>query len=393
MTYYAQVVDFEAKGEDGTSTFVPLIGDDAGDGHGSSLARWVQLSGGSVKVPAGGSADMPFTVIVPENAEPGGHYAAILVGTQPGNATTTGAQVKVSSFVSSLLFVRIKGDVIESGRIREFVTENSLYEAPEVDFSLRFENTGTTHLKPVGEIVIYNMWGKERGRVALNQESGNFGNVLPSSVRRFDFTWKGEAELFDIGPYSAIVTVSYGEEAKHSASAKTYFWVVPVVPVVLSLLGILAFIALVTWLIRRYIRRALELERLRSGVPALVPEIASSASAMPAPAPAQSATLAALLEPIREGVIDLRSAARGVPAPVPQGSMAAAVPEQHRVSWLELAVKYRLFLLFLVAVVVGGYALSRYLDRALVSERQFQITDVTINEEPVPQMNKAGERK
>lgn len=384
VTYYAQVVDFEASGEEGTSSFRPVV-EDAQDptAQGSSLAQWVTLQASSVTVPAGRSGELPFSIIVPENAEPGGHYAAILVGTQPAGATSTGAQVKVSSYVSSLLFVRIKGDVVENGRIRELIAGRSLYEVPEVDFLLRFENTGTTHLKPVGDIVIYNMWGKERGTVVLNQGNGNFGNVLPGSVRRFQFTWKGEADLFDIGLHSAVATLVYGDEAKRTVSATTYFWVVPIVPVSIAVTSLFAFIVLVAWLIRRYIRRALVLERMRHGIEVPVrnePSVTAPSVASLAPIPTPTLTL--LMEPIREGVIDLRSAARGTSVPaVPASTDAPASTPV--VSWHGLVAKYRLFILFIAALIVGGYAGMRYFDRALVPERQFQITDVTIQEEPV----------
>ena len=106
--------------------------------------------------------------------------------------------MKISSFVSSLLFVNIKGDVVESGRIREFSTSQSLYQTPNVDFSVRFENTGNTHVHPQGEVTIYNMWGKERGQVMINNQDDDFGNVLPQSIRRFQFSWSGEQSLFDM---------------------------------------------------------------------------------------------------------------------------------------------------------------------------------------------------
>ena len=268
VTYYSQAVDFAPKGEDGTSTFIPII-EELNDPlkQAYSLASWLEISAAPVMVPAGGSGQIPFTVHVPMNAEPGGHYGAILVGTQPAGALkASGPLVKVSSYVSSLLFVRIKGDVSESGRIREFTAGKIFYQTPRVDLGLRFENIGNTHLRPEGDITIYNMWGKERGKILINQENGNFGNVLPRSIRKFDFSWEGESGLFEVGPYSAVVTINYGEDGKKNVSAKTYFWVVPIIPLAIGVGTLLLTALLAMWLIRRYIHRTLSHERIYASV-------------------------------------------------------------------------------------------------------------------------------
>ncbi len=382
VTYYTQLVDMEADGEEGQSKFTPLVDEVRDPSHQTfSLASWIEISGDPVVVPAGRSASIPFTVRVPDNAEPGGHYGAILVGTQPGSVDGSGATVKVSSFVSSLLFVRIKGDVIESGRIREFTTPATLYQTPKANFVLRFENTGNAHLKPEGEITIYNMWGKERGRMEINQGSGNFGNVLPKSIRKFEFAWEGESNPFDIGYYSAVVTLGFGEDGKQNVSAKTYFWIVPIVPLSVGLGLVVLFILLMTWFIRRYIRRSLALESARFGISTSV-QVAHQV--VP--------TIETLVEPLREGVIDLRAVAGGRKQSMENVARAQTMSQEsiaasrevyvaRPLTLLQFIFKYRLFLLFVVVLVVGGVLAWRYFEKVLVPERHFEIRDVSIREE------------
>jgi hypothetical protein len=140
-----------------------------------------------------------------------------------------------------------------------------LYETTEATFNLRFENTGTVHVRPVGDIRIFNMWGKERGVIPVNQGTA-FGNVLPKSIRQYDFRWSGDFSPFDIGRYRAVVTLGYGSEVTRTTNAATYFWVVPVVPVALTLGGILFFILSSVYVIRRYIRNVLIIEQRRLGI-------------------------------------------------------------------------------------------------------------------------------
>lgn len=371
VTYAAQVVDFESQGESGQGTFVPLIESFANESQrGDSLGAWIEISKDPITIQSGDSAHVQFTVRVPENADPGGHYAAIMIGPS-GQDVQAGSHMKVSSFVTALLFVRIKGEIIESGRIREFTTGSTFYQRPEANFVLRFENTGNTHLRPQGSITLYNMWGKERGQVMINEKS-NFGNVLPRSVRRFEFAWTGEPSLLDIGRYSAIVTLGYGDEGKQNTSATTYFWVVPVVPASITI-GILLFVILtMTWLIRRYVRRALMLERIHRGITEH-PNVPDRT----VPEPAHVPTLRALVQPIKEGVVDLRSIRSGQSVP-----MALETPEY--VAPLTLGGffnKYKLFFLFLVTLIVLIVGIWLFFSSVLVPQRHFEIQDLSQRDE------------
>lgn len=270
VTYYATPVNFESTGERGTGNFRPVAEDFGAEHDEASLAHWIQISKEPLLIPAGQSKDVPFAIQVPTDAPPGGHYAAVLVGTQPPEASSDGSRIGVSSYVSTLFFLKLRGDVVEDGRIREFTTNASWYESPEATFVVRFENTGTVHVRPVGDIRIYNMWGKERGVIEINQGT-SFGNVLPKSVRRYEFLWTGEASPFDIGRYKAILTVGYGDAVKRNATATTYFWVVPVMPVATTVGTLIAFVLLTVFFIRRYIRRVLRVEQERLGVVAHEP--------------------------------------------------------------------------------------------------------------------------
>jgi hypothetical protein len=361
VSYRAHVVDFEQDGESGQSSFVPLVesfADEPRSAH--SLGSWIELSKEPFLVASGKSADVQFTVHVPENADPGGHYAAILIGPASDTDGEQGSFMRVSSLVTSLLFVKIKGEVVERGRIREFTSEKTLYQVPVADFGLRFENMGNTHLRPTGIITIYNMWGKKRGEVLINEKSG-FGNVLPRSIRKFEFSWEGERNPFEVGRYSAEVTLSYGDDEKQNTIARTYFWIVPIVPVVL-ILGTIAFIIIsIMWLVRRYIRRALELERLYHA--------RSSGSS---PLPSSFSTIQALVRPLREGVVDLRNA-RNHQSELQ--NINSTHPEGNAMNRSEFIRKYSLFFIFIGLVLCLCLIAWFFFATVLISERGYTISE------------------
>jgi hypothetical protein len=250
LTVYASIVNFEPEGEAGLGRFVPVQEQNADQ---VTLAEWVTLPQASVTIPAQGTGEVPFIVSVPEDAEPGGHFAALLIGTQPP-ASETGVGVRTSQIVSSLFFLNVEGDIIENGFIRSFTASNSFLPTPKVDFTLRFENQGNVHLQPQGDIIIYNMWGTERGRIPINYYT-SFGNALPGTIRKFDFTWEGSFSFTDIGLYRAVATISYGEASRQFTDQATYFWVIPLRGLFITLLSILGIILFARWAVRSYVRR------------------------------------------------------------------------------------------------------------------------------------------
>ena len=253
LTVYAGTMNFEAGGEEGQGRFVPILESDASS---FSLAKWIEITPDPIFIPQGKSVDIPFTVRIPPEAEAGGHYAAILVGTRPQNENQNGANILVSSQVSSLFLVRINGDVREEGYIQEFKTDRKFYEKPDIDFILRFANTGNVHLKPQGEIAIFNLWGREMGKIMINEKS-DFGNVLPRSARKFIFNWQRDFNILEAGRFKAVAVISYGEDARQNVSHVVYFWVLPGKPLLVTLISFLTFVLIIIFLIRRYVKRSL----------------------------------------------------------------------------------------------------------------------------------------
>ena len=254
ITIYANPVNFAPVGEEGRGQFIPIFENDTG---GQTLAEWITVTNEAIEIPAETSKDIPFIVNVPENAAPGGHFAAILIGTKPpeNNGATA---VRTSQVVSSLFFLSIDGDVIEKGAIREFSVNDGFVPKPEVTFLLRFQNEGNVHVRPQGEIKILNMWGKERGVIPINHGS-HFGNVLPDTVRKFDFSWKGESSISDIGRHTAVVTLGYGNKARQTVSQQVSFWVIPVKLTISALLVLLTLVLLIRWAIKSYVRHMLSM--------------------------------------------------------------------------------------------------------------------------------------
>lgn len=204
-----EIEDFAAIGEEGQVTLQP-----GEDNSTYSLAQWVTVTPNAFTIPASDSRSVQFTINIPIDAEPGGHYSSVLASVSAGPAE---GAVSIAQKIGSLLLLNVSGDVKEKLNIEELFVEPFSEYGP-VDIVSRFENTGTIHLKPRGFILIKNIFGQEIEKIDLPQK-----NVLPRSIRRVEIPW-GERLMF--GKYEATLTAIYGS-TNEPLSAVTTFWVIP----------------------------------------------------------------------------------------------------------------------------------------------------------------------
>jgi hypothetical protein len=363
----ASATDFHPDGETGNAVLEETPPADPADTH--RMSGWIRLPLGAITIPRGKTADIPFSIHVPVNADPGGHYAAIMVGTAlPGKPSGGGSSV--SSKVTSLIFFRVPGEVIEEGVIRDFFAEERMVPTPDASFSLRFENKGNVHLLPQGNIVITNMWGKERGKIVINEET-TFGNVLPQSTRKFAFNWHGESNPLEFGRYSAEATLVYGDDGRKSVFRTAYFWVIPWKPVLLTLGGIISFFWFISWSLRRYIRRALELERARLGVAPMHHPSAKKTEMQVPVNETPAVTFEVLRRPLVEGALNLRKSVA-----VDEVRSHSQKDRAQYTLYIEWAKRYRQFFFFLFVLILGCSLIGWYFVEVFQAERAYQVKEV-----------------
>lgn len=221
-----------------------------------SASFWTDIASEPVVVPAEDSVTIPVALSLPDDAEPGTHTAAVVVGNIAETGEESGSAISTS--VTSLLVVNVLGEAQARGNIVYFSSGEYTYPTTSADFVLEFENKGDVHLEPKGEVVISNIWGVERGRVpvALNED---LRLVLPNERKEFRFVWEGESGFFEIGPYKAVANLTYGGEnqsgERQALEAETWFWVVPWTQIAVVGLGLLLFALLIVFGIRSVIRR------------------------------------------------------------------------------------------------------------------------------------------
>jgi Na+-transporting methylmalonyl-CoA/oxaloacetate decarboxylase gamma subunit len=345
LTVYAEVVNFRPSGEGGTAQFIPI---EEATASNATLAEWITVPATALVIPAEQMLEIPIEIDLPPDTPPGGHYAAVLVGTRPPADREDATRVETSQVVSSLIFLRVSGDIVEQGSIRGFRAINAVSEKPEVDFELRFENNGNVHLRPEGEIRIFNMWGQERGLIPVNQQT-LFGNILSDSIRSFRFTWEGEWSPVDIGRYRAEATLAYGEDGRKFTDATATFWIIPWRILTGILLVLITIGVLLALLVKLYVRRMLALAGIKHDTP-LQRQLATNRK------PPVS-----VVAPIEAGMLDLRS-------------RFADTRSNRLDSLFNFISEYKLFFLGVLVVLMVLYLLSWFIATVSQENRAYEVT-------------------
>lgn len=269
ITLYPFVANFTfKKGDEEGGT--PEFYDAAIDPYGTAMAKWVKLDTSPLVIKPGERAMVPFSINVPANASPGGHFGTVVFANQPPDdkgVVTIGSQVGV------LMMMRIEGDIKEVGNITEFgfSKPKPWYNFLPVNFFIRFENRGNVHLRPTGNVFITDMTGRQVASIAVNSE---FRAILPNSIRKFSFNWMktngenhsalwNEWHNFAIGRHKATLVLLYGSDNKMvTGDLAFYVWPWRLILIAIGILLSIFFILTIgkrSWeraIIRSYERRS-----------------------------------------------------------------------------------------------------------------------------------------
>jgi hypothetical protein len=189
---------------------------------------------------------VPITISIPADAEPGGLYGALMAAAynidQYGNVEsgTAAGQVNIVTRVASLLFVRVKGDALTSGFLKNFYSDENFYEAGPVNFKILSENTGNIHLNPYGLIQVKDMLGR-----LVDSREVDPWFVMPKSDRVRSIAWNSN---FLIGRYTATLSLNRGYQDIVDSMSYS-FWVIPWKIIAIVVIGLILIIWFFVWLL------------------------------------------------------------------------------------------------------------------------------------------------
>ena len=239
-----EIEDF--KGSHNPDQTIVLMGKEKGP---YSLRDWVKPEIEEFTLNHGQRIHLPVEISIPPNAEPGGYYGVVFVVTKPDLSETeaesekTKGQVSIVSRAGALFFVRVKGDVEESGFLKDFKTGKDYYEQGPISFEVFFENNGSVHLTPYGVVEIFNLFGKKVEEIELDPWF-----VMPDSLRLREAKWE---KSFLFGRYTALASVNRGyQDIIDQKSIE--FWVIPWKIILAGLIALFLIVWFFRWIMNHF---------------------------------------------------------------------------------------------------------------------------------------------
>lgn len=204
-----------------------------------SCSRWIELRRDRLTIPPRSQHEEPFTLMVPPDAEPGGHYSVLFF--QDASEPPPGLGVKPTYRIGSMILATVPGDIVRDAEIKSLSVESdflSLWGPPEggeggwparsMRYHLEVENTGNVHLTLQAGLTYRAAAGFGSGSLDLGEIT-----ILPGTVRYFDGYLPSPPCL---GYYRVEAVIRYGPDMytfDTEKRAESGFWVIPVVWVLL----------------------------------------------------------------------------------------------------------------------------------------------------------------
>lgn len=184
---------------------------------------------------------LPIAIRIPQSAQPGGLYGAVIFSARPVDSKASGsANIQAVSRLASLFFVRVNGEVEENGRLTDFSSGKLFYFGGPVVFEFNYRNSGSVYLNPYGILKVTDIFGRETYAKIISPYF-----VLPGAIRQQKETLDRRSLW---GAYRATLQLNrgYGNQIDQKSF---YFFVLPV-PYIVSFIITLALLAWLAWRIR-----------------------------------------------------------------------------------------------------------------------------------------------
>lgn len=217
---------------------------------------WISVPA-SVDVPAGGTAVLPYTVVVPDNATPGDHAAGIAasvsyVGENPDGGGTLGIESRVGFRVITRVTGQVQPGLTVTDLVAGFQTSANPLTPGSMQVSSVVTNTGNVAMAVTGTALS----GGQQAPFAIGDGATTI-ELLPGDRRTVATTVTG---VWPLGPVGTTVrfTGTATDLDPIAISDSTTTWALPW-PQLISLAG-LALLVFAGWADRR--RRRTRLQRL-----------------------------------------------------------------------------------------------------------------------------------
>ncbi len=211
-----------------------------------NVTSWIAISRARIELQPGESTKIPVTITINPNAVPDDYYAFIGFG-NGDKRDEAEAAVLAGRAPGVTMRISLSDTKNEYIRLHNFHVARYVVNEEQSQLTYELENIGDTAVTPVGEVILYDVRGREVGALNINTDKRTL-----SPGERVTFTSQ-LPETGAFGRHKAFLNLEYGESQRANLYDTTFFTIVP-----LRFIIILFVVLLVTslFLTLLYILRA-----------------------------------------------------------------------------------------------------------------------------------------
>lgn len=207
-----------------------------------SASSWIKVSRKEIDLVPHKNEKIFYTIDVPEDATKGEYYVIIAFLSETEYESIGTAAFTILGSGTPIL-IKIGDEFVERAELLSFKSDKNFYEFPVVEFETKLNNVGDTHITPVGEIILTNIFNQRVGLITFNTARQS---ILRENMGIYNTDWDYGCFLTKdrkliLGPIKAELMLTYRTFQPGFAPlmAETSFWVLPWKYIIIALLIII----------------------------------------------------------------------------------------------------------------------------------------------------------
>ena len=201
-----------------------------------------------------------YQIVVPANAQPGGHFGAVLFRALPANPTSTAESgVSISGRVGTVLLFEVSGDIKKGAVITSISVPRFLSHGP-IDLTFKIKNNGNSYFTPAGNVTFSNLWQKDEVEFYNPGKKENDVNKPGVVFPGYDRTYASRLNRkYLFGPVKITANVAMEEGGPSIAPVSIIIWVFPWQEVLIVLA-----VLLIIWLGVRMFKKKFKIVKIEN---------------------------------------------------------------------------------------------------------------------------------
>lgn len=179
----------------------------------ADVYKWVAFTQGKWHAGPRERVVVPFTIRVPENASPGGHYGVLFSETQP--IDNNGSIVRKRR-VGCVVYITVEGNNTVKGELKDIAIDWYQPNAP-LTSKIEIQNTGNSDFPVTTRLVVKDLFGNTK----YTHDEERY--VLPETTRTIDLAWDS-SPWFGLFTSTVSVTMLGKTETKSQLTLVAPYW-------------------------------------------------------------------------------------------------------------------------------------------------------------------------